>query len=203
MGSLDSPFDSHLWLVVHYRYLCVVWCFLSSHFGGCLGKIYTFVSLCAAPIWVLTIWPVLSCTEPLTSLDLLVFDTQQNATNLFQSFPKKSQEKSKWEMSLLILPVFRCGWKICHLHRLTKTLTNNRIFYKHTKLAIIFISALETLLCENKEVQQQMLPKWALNLDSQPLGSDALLSEPLRHVLDRMSLNCLLFFHHINLRSFS
>ena len=28
-----------------------------------------------------------------------------------------------------------------------------------------------------------MLPQWALNLGPQPLGSEALLSEPLRHVL--------------------
>ena len=43
--------------------------------------------------------------------------------------------------------------------------------------------ASQTLLHENKKSSNKMLPQWAMNLGSQSLGSDALLSKPMRDVL--------------------
>ena len=51
--------------------------------------------------------------------------------------------------------------------------------------------ASQTLQNERKKSNNKMLPQWKLNLGPQPLGSDTLLSEPLRHVLLGRSKICI------------
>ena len=74
----------------------------------------------------------------------------------------------------------------------------HRGFHKQTELAIKAILASEALPPE-KQNENKMWPQWALNLGPQPLMSNSLLSELVRHVLLGISLNCLLFLHHFNL----
>ena len=65
---------------------------------------------------------------------------------------------------------------------------NNRVFHKHTILAIL---ASEALICENKKKSgTKCYLQRGLNPGPLSFSSDALLSELARHVLVRGSLNC-------------
>ena len=53
------------------------------------------------------------------------------------------------------------------------------------------IGITDCVLCENKKLVYKMLPQCILHLGPQPLESDDLLSEPLRHVLLGRSKICI------------